>query len=291
MPNLPYQSAGWNTHIQAGPAVYEYPLLDKGCALHNTVLRTREGPLATYATEALDNPDIGIASSYLVWQGPLQGIDGGQIRYQRLYSNVPESWVDPGESYGYTFPGYSAGASSAAVAVNAIVVSGANLIFTLAATAGASAGDSVSISVTYTRNGKVQAATLTGLAVATTNSSQITLVRTFPGSGAFSSVSGTAAKVIPGATAARTLVGGCRILYDYALSSDSTVNTDLPIFPQFAPLNSAGEATDILTSTTTPTATEYRALVNSGGELVAECVRKRYLGNIYVRMTRMVPAQ
>jgi len=288
MPNLPYQTATWDTHLRVNREI-DYPLLNFGESTHFTVRDTFEGPFSNYAPVALNTAHATYGTAYLVQQSPLRQIDGAQVRYERLYSTVPPSWVDP-ESYAYTFPGYDAGASSASVVVNGITASGANTVFTTATNSGAVATDSVSISVSYTRNGKVQTAVFSGLAVATTSSSQVTVERTLPGTGAFSVVSGTAAKMIPGVPTARSLIVGSRVLHDYALSSDAALATDLPIAPLFSPLTDIGVFTDWLTSTSSPTASAYRALITSGGELVAESSRSRYLGNIYVRMTRMLPA-
>lgn len=290
MPNLPYKTAGWDTHSQVALYELDFPLFEQGVSGHYTILRTYEGPSATHSAEALDTADATFGSAYLVRQTPLSDIGGGCVRYQRLYSTIPASWSDI-ESFAYTYPGYAAGAVSAGVVVNGITQSGANLIFTTATSSGAVAGDSVSISVQYTRNSVVRAATFTGLAVATTNSSQVTLVATQPGSGAFSSVSGTAAKLLPGVPAARALVVPSRVVHDYALTSEANINTDLPLIPVFSPLNAAGELADVLAANSIPTSSDYRTMVANGTEIVAESWRGRYMGNIYVRKTRMIPAR
>jgi hypothetical protein len=290
MPNLPYKTAGWDTHSEVKLHEIEYPLFDFGETAHYTVLRTYEGPLSTYSAQAINTADATFTSAYLVRQGPLIDIGGGCVRYERLYSTVPGSWSDL-ESYAYTFPGYEAGAVSAGVAVTAIVQSGANTVFTISSSASASAGDVISINVIYTRNFTVQSAMFSAVAVATTNTSQITVAKILPGSGSFSSVSGTAAKRLTGVPEPRALVVGSRIINDYALTSEANIDADLPLAPLFAPVTSAGIGADYLVSTSIPTAATYRTMVFSNTEIVAESIRRRYMGNIFVRQTRMIPAR
>jgi hypothetical protein len=287
VPLLPYKTAGWDTHSEVKLREIEYPLFS-GDPTHFTVRRTYEGPASTYAAAAIDTADTEFSAAKLVWQGPLVDVDAGCVRYERLFATVPAQWVEP-ESYAYTFPGYAAGAAGSGFAVSSLTESGANIV--ISAATDIIAGDAVSVSVAYRRNGLSQGATFNGIAIATTNVSQVTVAVTLGGSGVFSSVSGTIAKVQTGAPAARSLVVGSRVVHDYALSSDAALESDLPINPLFTPLDADGEVVDVLTGATTPTATVYRGFVLARSQIVVESVRRRYMGNIFMRQTRYVPAQ
>lgn len=289
MPSLPFQTANWNTHSEVKLREIEYPL--EGEQSHFIVRRTYEGPKATYASLALDTADAEFATAYFVRQGPLVDVDGGCVRYERIFATVPAQWNDH-EEFAFTFPAYIVGiAFGNTFSVTNIAPSAANYVLTTAAT-GISATDSVYLDLNYIRNVANYHVTAITPAVAATSSVSVTIGGVLPGGGAFSDVVGTLKKGQIGRNAAETLIVGSRLQHDYALSSDTEIDTDLPIIDKFSPRDNAGYEPATLSGATTPTATRYNGMIDAGTELVAErSTRRRYMGNIYVRITRLVKAK
>ena len=292
MPNLPYKTSGWDTHAQVRLREIDYPLAEQE-PTHYTVRRFYEGPSSTFGGfAALNTADTEFADAKLVWQSPLVPTDGGCIAYERLFATVPAAWSEP-EEYAYPYPGFDgAPAYTASVAISAITAVSDYYIFSVSSNT-IVAGEAVFYSFSFTRNGNVYFTNGTSVAIATTNGSQITLRIGLSGTGTISAVSGTIAKSSPitGATSPRTLVTASRVLHEYALTSAAAIATDLPLIDPFTIVTAAGEITNTLSATSVPTASAYLAFVSARQEIVAECTRRRYLGNIYVRRTRFVPAR
>lgn len=290
--NLPYVSAGltsWNTHKQVKLREIDYPLREQE-PNHFTVTRTYEGPKETYAALALDTADDDFFAAKFVRQGPLADIGGGSIRYERVWATVPASWSEP-ESYAYTFPAFlGATAFGTPFNVTAITAGAGNFVLTTAAT-GISIGDSLYLSLNYVRGSKTYQHNVFCRAVAATSTVSVTIPAILFGSGAFGTVSGTIAKSTPGRAVGITQVVGSRLLHDYALSSTAALDTDLPLQQPFTPVDASGNILTGISASTYPTSAVYAAMIANGGELAAQIERRRYMGNIYVRITRLVPAQ
>lgn len=245
---------------------------------------------ASYARPAANTTlSYGAQTAYFVDDVNFQDVTGSVVQWTRTWATVPAQWSDP-QSYAYSFPAVTAG-SGTAFAVTGITASSPNTIFTISAGTIA-VGDSVYVAVTYTRNGTVQSQSFNSVAVATTNSGQVTVPLTLPGSGSFSSVSGNVYKVQPGRAEPINLVVASRVQYDYALTSTTAIDADLPIYPLFQPvITSTFTATQYLNTLTTPTAATYRTMMQNQTEIVVESIRRRYMGNIYERATRYIKAQ
>lgn len=291
MPNLPYQTSGWNTHSEVATPRIEYPLFSVGVADHIVVTRIYEGPLSTYAAEALDTADVDYTDAYLVEQGDLQDIGGGCVRYTRTYATVPDQWSLL-ESFAFTFPAYPAGTAGTSFSVTSIAAASLGTVILGTSATGISVGETVIASVAYTRGGVKYTQTFQGAATAVSSGSSVTLPGSLLGSvGSASAVSGTVQEWTVGRSAAQPLVVGSRIVHDYALSDLASLDEDLPLSQQFRPVDSTGVATDTLSASSVPTSTAYATSVAERAEICAEAsVRRRYMGNIYVRATRLVPA-
>jgi hypothetical protein len=238
--------------------------------------------------------DLTLPTAYLVEQSPLADASADCVRYTRTFATVPGQWFDAG-SFAYQFPGYSAGATGSGIAISSILASGANTIFGLGSSGSAVAGDVVLVNVSYTRDGLPYTQTFSAPAVATTNTSQVTVARTLPGSGAFGVfLTGTVSIFTPGRGEAQALVVPSRLQHDYVLSTAAAVGAALPPLAAFAPVYAsgatAGQAAAVLDTTTLPTAASYAEQVAERAELVVESDLARYLGNIFERRTRLVPA-
>lgn len=218
---------------------------------------------------------------------PFGGKPGPLSEWRRSWASVPASWYD-GESYPYTYPAVSAAAVGNTYSVTAITASGTNYVLA-ASTTGINAADSIYCSLKFTRGGYSFQGGFFTTAVAVT-ATNVTIGNSLLGSGSFTNVSGSVAKASAARTNVSTKVVASLLLHDYALSSATNVSTDLPLFAPFSAVDATGSETLSLTNTTTPTAATYAALVTGGQRLVVECWQRRYLGNIWERITRTVPA-
>lgn len=236
--------------------------------------------------------DITFPAAYFVRQGPLRDADGGQVVYERLFSTVPSQWSDA-ESFAFEFPAFPPGTLGTIFNVTSIGPAGSGTVIIGTNATGISVGDNVYAQVKYTRAGTVYQQSFFGPATAASSGVSVTLRGAMLGSvGVASSVSGSVTETAIGRTNAETLVVGSRIVNDYALSSIANLDTDLPISQQFRAIDSSGAITNSLSALTIPSNVAYFALVLDGTEIVAEgSVRRRYLGNIFVRSTRLVKAQ
>ena len=208
----------------------------------------------------------------------------------RQWSTVPAQWQEPQE-YAYTYPASSGGAIGGVYNVTAITASAANVVLTTATT-GITAGEGVFVSVKFVNSGlSVQTSFYTG-ALAVTNTTLTIGLGTIGFVGSFTNVSGIVTEAVVARAQPRTIPVASLIQHDYALSSTSSLDTDLPLNPVFTPIdNATGAETSELSTTTTPLASQYAQLVVNSSLICVECTRRRYLGNIYERATRYVPAR
>ncbi len=288
---LPYQTSGWDTHSEVKLREIEYPL--EGEPAHFTVTRTYEGPSSTYTPVAMDTADGEFGSAKLIRQGPLVDVGGGCIRYDRVFATIPASWSDS-EDFAITFPSYFVGISfGSTFTVTAINASGANYVLSTTAT-GISIADDVFIDLEFTRGGRTYHTTFREKAVAVSSGASVAIGGFLAGSGTFSSVSGSVRKGNTGRTLPLDIVVGTRLLNDYALTSEANLDTDLPYLDKFSPVTSTGYETSFLSTgtATVPNSDTYAAMIKNGVEIVAErSTRRRYMGNIWVRTTRLAKAR
>lgn len=229
-------------------------------------------------------------TAYFVKQGPLVDIEAGCVRYDRLFATVPAQWSEP-ESFAFEFPAYLAGTPGTSYNVTGITVGSGTLLLSTSAT-GISVGDGIQAQVKYTRGAIVYQQTIVAKATAVSSGVSVTVAGSLLGSaGAPTSVTGTVAKTSVGRSAAEPLTVGGRVVYDYALATVATLATALPIIQLFRPVDNAGNSAASLTATTIPTSSAYAALVLDGTEIVGESSSwRRYMGNIFCRATRLIPA-
>ncbi len=237
---------------------------------------------------------LALPAAYLVEESPLRDGDAGQCKYERTFATVPAAWSEA-DPLPYRFPAYAGTAAGTPATINALAFNPGNTpadyTVTTSAAHGLTAGNLVAVAITYTWAGNVVSAQLFTrvIAVPTTTTFRIAgLV----GNTTFTSVSGTAATASGGRIVPEELIASGRMLHEYALSAAADLDDDLPIVQRFAPVNLAsGYVVDELSASTLPTATAYAGYVADRSELVAECTRQPYLGNIYVRRTLLLPAQ
>lgn len=232
------------------------------------------------------------SNAYFVDDDGMSDVSAGVRTWNRKWATVPASWSEP-EEYAYSYPGFVTSVTGSAYNVTNIASNGAGYDISTPAT-GIAANDDVYVAVKFTRNSLVKYQTFTAKATAATSNVSVTVGNVFDGSGAFTSITGTIRKGNPGRTQAQTMVCGSRVQHDYALSNLTSLNTDLPLLSEFAPIDSTGNRVTVLSTgtATAPNTADYAALVTGGGEIIAEpSSRRRYMGNIYVRATRYIPAK
>lgn len=255
-----------------------------------TLADARAGTASAFSADG--TCDITLPAAYFVRQGALRDVDGGQVRYERLFATVPSQWSDT-ESFAFEFPAFPPGTPGTSFNATSISNAGSGTVFIGTNATGISVGDNVYAQVKYFRAGFWYQQSFFGKATAASSGASVTIPGTMLGIvGTASSVSGVVAETAVGRTNAETLTVGSRVVNDYALSTVANLDTDLPVVQQFRPVDNTGAITSSLSATTIPTSSAYAALAVDGTEIVAQAsVRRRYLGNIYVRSTRLVKAQ
>lgn len=301
--SVTYYTASGQNNFNAVTTV-GLPVWDKVLPVPNDAVVFRQRFMqtaASYSPLALDTAysaagSYGVPSSptfYLVDETNFTDERGGLLSWDRVYARVPTQWSEP-EEFAFTYPGYVVPiVVGTSFPVTAITASGSNYVLTTTAT-GISANDQVYFSVTYTRGGLPYSAAMFQKAVAASSGNSVTIAGVLPGSGAFASEAGTIRKSNPGRITQRSLIVGSRVIHDYAFSTVPSLDAVLPLVNQFTPVDATGyEAAYLSTgSATIPTSAEYAAMINGNSELVGETsARRRFLGNIYVRSTRLVPAR
>lgn len=270
-------------------------------------------PLAPGEPDALEitAPYWGLANSYtkpaassnMAWGSTTAYFDddvdfrdegGGVTSWTRRWLTKPNAWSEPGGTYAFTFPAYVSAASfGTAFPATAITTSGANYVVNTNAT-GISAGGSVLFDLNFIRAVANYHVTFVADVLAASSGSSVTLPGILPGSGAFTGVSGTVRAWSPGRSTPEAMEVDSVLLRDYAVSSESAKDTDLPQVPRFQPVDALGNETLFLTtgSGSTPNANSYAEMVTSGQYLVAApSDLRRYGAQIYERTTRLVKAR
>jgi len=289
----------FNVAVTSSLPVWENPIpaLNEKTVFRQTFVQTA----ASYAPLALDTVypaagSYGVPSSptyYLVAEDNQTDLGGGMMQWDRVYARVPTSWSE-GEEYAYTFPAFIASATAGSdQTITSISDSGSN--YSISSALAFTTGDQVHISVSYVRDSITFFVGQYVRIIGGTSGSSALVPGIFPGTGTFSSVAGVITKEAPYRALEKTDTVPSQLVYDYALTSTTALDTNLPIIDAFTPVDSTGA--DIISGTslntsTKPTAAAYAAMINKNTQLVAQdSVRRRWLGNIYERQTRYIPAR
>lgn len=289
----------FNVAVTSSLPVWENPIpaLNEKTVFRQTFVQTA----ASYAPLALDTVypaagSYGVPSSptyYLVAEDNQTDLGGGMMQWDRVYARIPTSWSE-GEEYAYTFPAFISSASAGSdITITSITSSGTN--YSISSTLAFTSGDQVHVAVSYVRDSITY---FVGQYVRTIGGSSgvnALVPGIFPGTGAFSSIAGVITKEAPYRATEKTDTVPSQLVYDYALTSTTALDTNLPIIDAFTPVDATGA--DIisgtsLNTTTKPTAAAYASMINRNVQIVAQAsVRRRWLGNIYERQTRYIPAR
>jgi hypothetical protein len=237
------------------------------------------------------------SSYFLVEENGFSGERGGLLKWSRVWATVPTTWTND-ETFAFTYPAYVA-ATTIGSPFGITGITDSTTLYRIATTAtGIIANDQIFVNVTYARASFAYNVNAFFKVLAASSGSSVDIPHSLPGSGAFSAVDGTLAESSSGRNAEEAIVVGSRVQHDYALIPAPEVagNLDLylPSVQAFRPVDPYGNrAAILLTGTATrPSSDRYQTMVNTGVMLVAEdSMRERWAGNIYVRKTRLVPAQ
>ncbi len=286
----------FNVAVTSSLPVWENPIpaLNEKTVFRQTFVQTA----ASYAPLALDSVypaagSYGVPSSptyYLVAEDNQTDLGGGMMQWDRVYARVPSAWSE-GEEFAYTFPAFIASATAGSdQTITSISDSGVN--YSVSSALAFATGDQVHISVSYVRDSITFFVGQYVRIIGGTSGSSALVPGIFPGTGTFSSVAGVITKEAPARTTQKTDLVPSQVTHEYALTSTTALETNLPIIDEFTPVDATGAETTTLNTSTKPTAAAYAAMINKNTQLVAQdSVRRRWLGNIYERTTRFVVAR
>lgn len=251
---------------------------------------------ADYARPAANTTlTYGSATAYFIDDSDFRDERGGVCTWTRTWATIPATWSEPGGSIAYTFPAYTVGIAFGSIyPVTGFYQWNATTVICNTNATGVSAADMCFLDVNYIRANQNYHITTVERASYVQSGTYIAFLPVLPGSGVWTDVTGTVRAGNLGRSAAETIEVDSRLIHEYVLSAETTVNIDLPQVDKFSPVNSSGyEVSTLSTGTATiPNSASYASMVAAGTEIVAaRSERSRYLGNIYCRTTRLVKAR
>lgn len=317
--SIPYNSSAFDTHKCTG-GIIKYPFRDQGDNITKLYIHKMRGNRSSYAPlandvlmTAADEKPIGSPFSddsiaYYVGDDDITDIGDSTIEYNRMFSNIPQSRIDPNGFYAFEFPEMSAQtiektSTSESVSYDTSLF---KLTFTINLSSSADANEYTIGDFVYVNNASdftYQSKIGTTVLSSTTTSSisgiisnisgnTVTVIRenfyfiydaTETAYSNFTDNSGTYVlrKTIPG----RSEVFQSNSPSILSLRYIKTNNVDLILLnDKFQLINSSGNITNILSSTTAPlTLNEYREMIDNGEyglNAEPESIR-RWRGNIY----------
>lgn len=241
-----------------------------------------------FSPEPLDTAHPDEPGFYLVDESPLRPLSGGIVEFTREYALIPDGHFVP-EQYAWYLPGMgSEDPPGPLVNINAATVSGGLVTFTTSADHSATAGDQVQVKYTVsTHNGDV---TRTVLRTVTAGSgSSLTCAAIFE---SYPITYLSLQQINPGRDP-EVLPVPSKLQVDYFLPGVNVTSFDaIPILVEYANImDSTGRRTRSFTDSTTPTLSEYRAVVAAETEIViVRSALERWKGNIFQRSTRYAKA-
>lgn len=265
-------------------------------------------------------PEPKFSNYYLTGESPLQAMDGGVVKWKRMFSQVPANRSEF-QSYAAQLPGLSYGIAAGVFAPPGFPPTTNPIIFTNAAivqvpgtatiTTTTAHGFTIGtvIALTYEtsifgiQNGKYTfGATVNGVPTSTTFTFA-TNVNMSTYSALYVQRAGFARKPLtrvvnsrldyqyfmPGATgpAQVPIVGGLPLPSNFLVDPSY-----IPITPVVEIYDQFNNRTDTYSNFTTPSQTDYQTIINNQGWVVAEPTSvTRWRGNIYESVTRYIAAQ
>ena len=230
---------------------------------------------------------------YLVAEDNFRDMSGGMLSFERQWAAVPTTWFDR-EDFPFNYPGYVVPISIGTRYLSSAPTEWPTYYTIPYTPSNISAGDRVYLDGSYTRNSISYRVNLFTTANDRTAAGiWVGVPKILPGTGTFSSGGLWVRRAAQGRAQPETIVVPSMLQNDYALTSVTQMEVDLPAMAQFTPVDSLGNSVSYLSTgtATAPNSSEYETAISTNSNLIAECIRERWLGNIYVRRIRLVPAQ
>ena len=307
-----YSSTDFDTARPNQDSWIEFPFINLGDSstkvyhLKCTMLRSDYNPalvpldttMASAANAQVTSlPFTANASAYFVGDYDHSISDGVLITFDRQFATIPEKTFEPAGSEIFTFPGLpSTVGTNVPIGISSLTISGQTRTLQLASTHGMAAGDNFRFSIegSYAVSGRNYNVSLygNGVCISPTSGSTITFVCYLPNNFTFAS-----GNVITFATRGRLQVSRkatTQIENDYFLpgiSANVSTSQSIPLPQKFeAYYYAEGNTVESLNSYTTPTNSEYNALVDSDGFLVLDSGISIWKGNIIRRTVKSIRA-
>jgi hypothetical protein len=278
------RNIGGQTPVTNGPRSWDRPFDDLTAEL--TFDENYIQTVADFVPTALDTPHDSYPDCYLVSEGPRDNV-GGFYKWTRTYARIPPS-RQVFESYSWLVPGIGTGAVFSPQTVSSAVDAAGTTTLTCAGDTTAVAGDSLSISYTFTDSvtgtqyGRTVIRTMTG---GSGTAPSVALISEPGGTITYN----TAKKVEPGRPAEALEVGSSLQLDYYLPGVSAGIGTpfDIPIIDELQIYNGDGIKVDSFAADTSPTIATWRLQVAASDKVcVVASIVRRWKGNIYERATR-----
>jgi hypothetical protein len=284
----PYDDCYFPTATAAGPASVSYPIPQQPGALLYSQPHVQT--YAAYVAPAFSSTMPGNAGAYFVGDQNVNREGEFLVTFVRQWATVPAFYNDF-ETYGYVYPAYiPSSAPGTPGSITGISRSGSNDV--ISSTVGSVvANDVVFVNAVFTNDGRTYTQSGYAKVVSVSAGVSVTVARFFVGTSAtFSSVSGSIVEAPQGRITPTSFAVSSRLLNEFLYTTDP--QTDLPIAQPFQAINTSGYPVTFLStgSATNPNSATYAGLVANRGELIIEASIARYMGNIWNRVTRFVPA-
>jgi hypothetical protein len=287
-----FKGSDWTVPMQEGATRITYPFR----YFHTRILEedfTQDQ--AYYEPLPLDTQHPEYPDHYLVENVPPQPLGGGACKFTRRWAQIPEARR---EYEGYSFTKFGIEYSSYFVGlkdVSSAYITGGVYRIVTTADHGFSVGDPVIVKYTVTDqvnnwNFTYQLESFrTVLNVVNTTTFDVQLVTS-----SFGPVSIYQCSAPNYSREPFTKVVSSWLQYEYFLEGVSTgINSflDIPVEQAFTVIDSAGNETQTLSESTTPSIADYKLMIANKVPIVAEeSVVQRWEGNIYQKITRYVYA-
>jgi len=308
--SLPYTSGDFTKPRAGTESWVEYPFIEQGdnaTKVYHLVCVVNEAnytPISLDTTMAsvgnadvIDLPFTADANAYFVGDFGKTKIEGGLVKFDRQFANIPQPTVDPAGSEIFTFPGlpYTAGTGTV-IDINSISLSNNVLTLNLASPHGMVNGDNFRYYFrgTITLYGFISTNFFYGNGVCLTGTTGSTIkIRTYlPSNFVFEN-----GRIYPFSSRGRKQVSrksSTQFEYDYFLPGITvgiTEAQDISLPQRFEAYQySVGNTVETLSVSTTPTSVEYNAIVDSDGFLVLDSGIDRWKGNIVRRIVKSIRA-
>jgi hypothetical protein len=249
---------------------------------------------AVNATLTYDNGAGSDVTAYFIDDVEFQDLGGGVQEWRRTWATIPATWQEPGGTFAFTFPAYTAGVAFGSIFAATGAIANGNYYTVNTNATNIAVADTVMFDLSYLRNTQNYHVTFVTDAKYANSGTNVGIAKVLPGAGTFSSVTGTVREWSTGRTTAEPLEVDSFVIHEYALADETTADIVLPQVDAFAPVNSSGYPVDTLSTglATYPNSTTYASMVAANNLIVARrSDRRKYAGNIWERTTLVVAAR